>query len=63
MRTVSEDQRERDDEHDLLNDVAGWFSRNLDDAWVMVSPGIYRLREDMPEREARLPTPEPAERD
>jgi len=53
LRTVSEDQRERDDEHeDLDPDVAGWLGRNLDDSWVMVAPGIYRLREDMPGQSA-----------
>jgi hypothetical protein len=72
LRTVSEDQRERHDDEDFANDAAGWFGRNLDDAWVMVSPGIYRLREDMPRRgpgppgdplRRELPTGAPVERD
>lgn len=73
---MSEDRREREDEHDDGTDRAGWLGRNLDDSWVMVSPGIYRLREDVagsgPPLESpsvddtllgELPTKVPAERD
>lgn len=43
---MPEDRRESEDEHD--HDQVGRLGRDLDDTWVMVAPGIYRLREDMP---------------
>jgi hypothetical protein len=53
---VPEDRRESEDELDHETaDRVGRLGRDLDDTWVMVSPGIYRLREDMPQ------IPEPVE--